>query len=144
MRDSSPLFCIGLLTAILTAGCITSARNATPLTSAGRVISAATIERSGATNAWEVLRKVGTHMSFREDARGNPTSLTYRGHSSVRLSPEPLLVVDGAFIERFDYLRDIPAISIETLQILDGTEGTRYFGTGGGNGAIVVSTKVKE
>ena len=82
-------------------------------------------------------------MRLREDARGNPSSLTARGYSSIELSPNPLLLVDGAPIDGFDYLRDIPACSIESIRILDGTEGTRYFGTGAGNGVILVSTRTR-
>ena len=131
------------LVLLIVAGCASHRAERDPFTSADRLITAAAIERSGARNGWEALRSVGTYMKLREDARGNPSSLTTRGHSSIVLSASPLLLVDGAHIENFDYLRDIPAFSIESIRILDGTEGTRYFGTGAGNGVIMVSTRTR-
>jgi outer membrane cobalamin receptor len=140
-RRSTRLLPLALLVAV---GCASAERaERDPFTSAGRLITAAAIERSGARNGWEALRTAGTHMRLREDARGNPSSVTARGHSSIELSPNPLLLVDGAHIDSFDYLRDIPAYSIESIRILDGTEGTRYFGTGAGNGVILVSTRTR-
>lgn len=129
---------------VLLAGCAGTRPAASPLTSAGRLITADAIERSGARNGWEALRAAGTHMTFGEDSRGNPTTITRRGHSSIELSPYPLLVVDGAHIDRFEYLRDIPALSIASIRVLDGTEATRYFGTGAGNGAILVFTRTHD
>lgn len=115
-----------------------------PFESAGRVITAQEIEKSGARNAWEALKSGGMHLSFREDSRGNPVSMTYRGRSSLHLSPFPLLLVDGTAIDHFDYLRDIPAWTVASIRVLDGVEATRYFGTGAGNGAIVVATKAND
>ena len=132
------------LALLIAAGCASGGRaERDPFTTSGRVITAEAIERSGARNGWEALRSAGTYMRLREDARGNPSSLTARGYSSIELSPYPLLLVDGAHMESFEYLRDIPAFSIESIRILDGAEGTRYFGTGAGNGVILVSTRTR-
>jgi outer membrane cobalamin receptor len=140
-RRSTRLLPLALLIAT---GCASAQRaERDPFTSAGRLITAAAIERSGARNGWEALRSAGSYMSLREDARGNPSSLTARGHGSIALSSFPLLLVDGAHMDSFEYLRDIPAYSIESIRILDGTEGTRYFGTGAGNGVILVSTRTR-
>lgn len=140
-RRSTRLLPLVLLVA---AGCATAKQaEREPYTSAGRLITAEAIARTGARNGWEVLRSVGSYMRLGEDARGNPSSLTARGHGSIVLSSSPLLLVDGAYMESYEYLRDIPATNIESMRILDGTEGTRYFGTGAGNGVILVSTRTR-
>lgn len=106
----------------------------------GKTISAEQIRRSGARTGWEALKRTGTHLSMREDARGEPSRLNYRGHNSIQLSSTPLLYVDGAQMASFTYLRDIPARVISRIRIYSGVSGTKYFGTGGGNGVILVET----
>lgn len=106
----------------------------------GKLITANMIERSGADNAWEALQRNGTHLSLRETANGEPTKMTYRGHNSIVLSSTPLLVVDGARMVEFTYLRNVPAVMIDNIRVLNGISGTKYYGTGGGNGVVVVTT----
>jgi outer membrane cobalamin receptor len=110
--------------------------------SEGKLITAEDIERSGATNAWDALKHSGTHLSQRETASGEPSRLTYRGRSSIMLSPAPVVYVDGARTPDFGHLRQMPAHNIASIRVLAGIEGTRYYGTGGGNGVIVIQTKV--
>lgn len=114
------------------------ARNVAP---EGKVITAEQIKRSGATNGWEALKRSGTHLSMRENARGEPSRLSYRGHNSIVLSNTPVLYVDGAQMASFNYLRELPADIIARIRVFSGVSGTKYFGTGGGNGVILVETR---
>ncbi len=107
----------------------------------GKLITAEMIKQSGATNAWDAIKRSGTHLSFRENSRGEPSSLTYRGRSSIYLSTAPIVVLDGARVSDFTALRDIPAHTISQIRIYTGITGTKYYGTGGGNGVIFVVTK---
>jgi outer membrane cobalamin receptor len=107
-----------------------------------RVITAAQIQRTGALNALEALQRTGTHFSVQQTARGEVTGLTRRGHSSLVLGPSPLVYVDGARTNSFLVLLEVPAAAITRIRIYNGIEGTRFFGTGGGNGVIVVDTHV--
>lgn len=109
--------------------------------SEGRVITAEQIRNSGATNAWEALRRVGTHLAMRETANGQPARLMNRGPSSILLSNEPLVVIDGVRMIDFRTLNTVPANIISSIRILAGHEGTTRYGTGAGNGVIVVETK---
>jgi len=109
-----------------------------------QLISAADIQRSNATNAWDVLRRSGAMLSFREGPNGEPARLqTRRGRSSVQLrtSDTPLVIYDGARLVDFRVLRSIPANSIMTIRILNGIEGTQYQGTGAGGGVIIIESK---
>ena len=45
----------------------------------GKTITAEQIRRSGARNGWEALQRNGTHLSMRENYRGDPSRLNYRG-----------------------------------------------------------------
>ena len=132
-----------LLSAAMMTACVGRASPPTqPNPSEGRVIGMEEIARLGGTNAWEVLQRAGPHLAMRDDGRGNPTRLTYRGSSSIELSNAPLLYLDGVRISDFKRLQDIAASTIETIQILNGTQATKYYGTGAGNGVIAIITRV--
>jgi outer membrane cobalamin receptor len=109
----------------------------------GRVITAEQIRKSGATNAWDALRRVGTHLTMRETSNGQPARLMNRGPSSILLSSDPLVVIDGVRMIDFRTLDQVPAQIISSIRILAGHEGTTRYGTGAGNGVIVVETKVQ-
>ncbi len=111
-------------------------------TAPGRVITAEQIARSGATNAWEALRRSSTHLLVRENSRGEQARISHRGANSLLLSNEVLVVVDGIHLTDWTYLREIPAASIAYIRIMSGPQGTVQYGTPAGNGVIVVSTAV--
>ena len=107
----------------------------------GKVISAAEIEKSGARNAWEALRRSGTHLRLTEGARGEPGTVRKRGDGSMVLSNAPTVVLDGVLLVDFRALIEVPARIIEEIRILNGIDGTARYGTGSGNGVIVVTTR---
>lgn len=106
------------------------------------MITAEQISRSGATNAWEALRRSGTHLLVRENSRSEQARISHRGPNSLLLSNEMLVIVDGIQLVNWSYLRDIPAASIAPIQIMLGAQATVQYGTPAGNGAIIVSTGV--
>lgn len=107
------------------------------------LISAERIERSGARNGWEALARSGAPISLGETPNGEPRSLNRRGRTSITLSSTPLLVVDDVLMADFHYLRRIPAETIEFIRILNGATGTMRYGTGAGNGVVVVQTRAR-
>jgi outer membrane cobalamin receptor len=115
---------------------------ANPAAEHGQVITRADISRFRVTNAWEAVRRGATHLVMREGSRGGPDRITHRGATSFRLSPDVLFVVDGTVLADHNALRDIRAETISYIRILSGTEGTRDYGTGGGNGVVVIATAI--
>ena len=106
------------------------------------------IVRSGARDAFEALRLAHTNISLSE-ARGQMTlarqiSATSRGRSSFSLSPQMLLVVDGASRLELSSLREIPADNVAWIRVMTAMEATPLYGTEGGNGAIVVRTRIPD
>jgi TonB-dependent starch-binding outer membrane protein SusC len=106
----------------------------------GRVITGEQIERSGATNAWDALRRLGTHLTLTESGIGQAQSIRHRGNSSVNLSNAPTVLVDG-IRHPPSSLQEVPANRIVEIRILGGVAGTSRYGTGSGNGVIVVTTR---
>jgi len=140
MPASFRLPALGLI-AFLTACGLHSATK--PLTDdEGYLLTAEDVRRIGGDNAWDVLRRSGAPLSITEDRNGNPGSIRKRGNSSLSMSSTPLLVVDDVQMTDVAYLRDIPAASIHTIRVISGAKGTLRYGTGSGNGVIVVTTRV--
>jgi outer membrane cobalamin receptor len=128
--------------AIASTGCAANrGRQVEPMPEEARVITAEQIQRTGANNAWEAIQRTGNHLQATDTGFGEPRDLRWRGHSSVQLSAAPLVYVDGARMSDFRRLRDLPAELIDKILIYGGVAGTTYFGTGGGNGVIVVRTR---
>lgn len=82
-----------------------------------RVITAAEIERSGATNAWEALERSGTMLQFEDE--GVPE----RARSRLALARLPRVVVDGIQMLEIRLLRDIPANVISRIRVLSSLHG---------------------
>ena len=106
------------------------------------------IVRSGATDAFEALRLANTHISLSE-ARGQMTlardvQATSRGRSSFVLSAQMLLVVDDVQRLSVSALHEIPAHNVEWIRVMTSLEATPIYGTEGGNGAIVVKTRIPD
>lgn len=124
------------------AGCAPAAsRSAASGAEEGHLITRERIQRSGAKNGWDALSRTGAPVSLSETPAGEPRSLNRRGRNSIRLSSTPLLVVDNVLMADFHYLRRIPAETIEYIRILNGASGTMRYGTGAGNGVVVVETR---
>ncbi len=116
-----------------------SPRPARPEPGSSRVITREQILRSGAVDAWQALKHFATFLEIKENRRGEGR-VYQRGRASFLLSSELMLVVDEAQVADFQYLRQIPAETIDYIRVLKGPEGTAAYGTGAGNGVVVVRT----
>ncbi len=105
------------------------------------LISETQIERSGALNAWEAMKRLAPQFRYGEKRDGQPTQLERRGRSSILLNDAPRVFVDGADVVDFRSLTQIPASTIFSIEILTGIEGTTYYGSNAVSGVILVRTK---
>lgn len=99
------------------------------------------IARSGGQNAWEVLKREAPELNYQEKHDGEPTQLGRRGRSSLVLKDTPMLFVDGVQVVDFRNLQQIPASTLFSIEILNGLDGTTYYGTNASSGVILVHTK---
>jgi outer membrane cobalamin receptor len=99
------------------------------------------IARSGRATAWEVLRKLVPQLTYGEKKSGQPSRLERRGRSSFLLSDAPLVFLDGVRLPDFRTLEQVAASTIETIEILNGIDGTTYYGSNAVSGVIVIRTK---
>ncbi|HSU17684.1 Plug domain-containing protein [Longimicrobium sp.] len=130
-----------------TAGCATlhparDGESHSPARSTSHYLSSQEIKESGAQNAWEVLRRLGG-VRLQETADGTPVGIRpTRGHQTIVLDDTPIVLLDGARLLDFALLRSVPARQIDSVEFLNGINGTLKHGTGGGGGAIVILTRV--
>ena len=101
------------------------------------------IARSATTNAWDLLRSRVRRYDFTEDRYGRPRNIrSKRGRSTIIMSDSdtPLVLVDGARLTDFGVLRDISTLSIESVELLSGIDGTSAQGTNASAGVIYIHT----
>ena len=106
------------------------------------VITAEAIERSGATDAWEVLKRLSTTARTTESYDGEPQRLhPRRGHGSLYLRDDPVVYVDGVPLSDIRALRQIGASDIDNIEEMGSIEATAYFGTNSNAGVILIRSK---
>lgn len=104
-----------------------------------RLITAATIEKSGAQSVWEALQRTIPFYSFESNGQ-----IRHRGRTSMVLPDQPLIVLDGITLTDFSILTGMPASDVWLIEVVDGVDATTYYGTNAGQGAIRIYTKTSE
>lgn len=105
------------------------------------VITEEMIARSGGQTAWEVLRREVPQITYRENRSGQASSMQRRGRSSINLNDSPMVLVDGVRSQDIRTLQQLPASVLLSIEVLNGTEGTTYYGTDAVGGVIIIKTK---
>lgn len=98
-------------------------------------------DQASSTDASAALAGNTTGVSVASGgAMGSGTNITIRGNSSVTGSSAPLVVIDGVPLEA-SAMKDINPDDIETQTVLKGGAATALYGSRGGNGVIIITTK---
>lgn len=105
------------------------------------VITQAMIERSKGKTAWEVLKIEVPDFTYGEKASGDPVKLVRRGKSSFLLNDTPMLYLDGLRLTDLKNLQQIDASTLRRIEILNGIDGTTYYGTDAEGGVILMFSK---
>lgn len=108
------------------------------------VITTEAIERSGATDAWEIIKKLSTMARARESYDGEPQRLEpKRGHGSIVLRDDPMVYVDGIPLSDLRTLRQIGAHDVDSIEEMGSIEATAYFGTNSNAGVILIHSRTR-
>jgi TonB-dependent SusC/RagA subfamily outer membrane receptor len=108
-----------------------------------RLITREEIERSGAVDAFDAIKRAGSYLNISERKRGD-IRITERGRSSFLLSPQILLVVDDVMMTNLNALHDIRAENLDWIRVMTGAEATSQYGTDAANGVVVVATRIPQ
>jgi outer membrane cobalamin receptor len=132
------------LSAIALTGCAYFRSSSPPPERASaQFITADEIARSGASNAWDLLRIRARAYEFTEDRYGRPRFIrTRRGRSTLNVAGAdmPMIVIDGARLTDLVSLRDLSVGAIESVELLNGIAGTATQGTNASAGVIYIHT----
>jgi outer membrane receptor protein involved in Fe transport len=107
--------------------------------SAGRVITAEAIAKSGAKTAWDAVRFTVPNVQLRE-VRGEPARIQRRGRASLYQDDQVRVILDHVPIDDLQVLKQIAAADILTIEILTGLDATTQYGAASTSGAIVITT----
>jgi outer membrane cobalamin receptor len=114
-------------------------------TSGGTVtITREQIERSAATNAWELLKNDVRRYTYQEDRSGRPLRIVaQRGVSSIVLadSDAPMIIIDGARLTEISALAQLSSGAISSIEVLSGIRGSGSQGTNASAGVIYIHTR---
>ena len=95
------------------------------------------------SNVAEALqgKLAGVQVLSQDGRPGASVSIKVRGGGSISQSNEPLYIVDGFPVSD---ISDIPADQIVSIDVLKDASSTAIYGSRGGNGVILVTTKGAE
>ncbi len=127
--------------ALILTGCAANPHASNSPRRSPRFITREDIERTGAADAFEALRRAGTFLAIHEQKSGDIRA-SERGNSSILLGSQILLVVDDMMLLNLNSLKDIRADAVESMAVLSGAEATPFYGTGAANGVLVVKTRI--
>lgn len=123
----------------LAAACASGGSSGGPSTSSNRaVITAAELPTTGAETAYDAIKRLRP-----EFLRARPTQ-SYQLRDSAGVSgpaPEPALIVNGQRAGEVSDLRQIPAVSLESVRYYTIEQAKRKFGMQYAGGAIEVTYK---
>ena len=120
------------------------------------IAAAEIVESAPVTNVADLLtgRAAGVNVAAASGTAGMGSRIRIRGSSSISLSNEPLLYVDGVRVEsgspsmRFytggqepSRLNDFNPEDIESIEIIKGPAAATLYGTEAANGVIRITTK---
>ncbi|MDR3118163.1 MAG: TonB-dependent receptor [Mediterranea sp.] len=103
-------------------------------------ISGAKLAAVPVSSAAEALQGkiAGVQVTTIDGAPGAEINIRVRGGTSVTQNNQPLYIVDGF---QADNINDIPPTDIQSIDVLKDASLTAIYGSRGGNGVVIVTTK---
>ncbi len=82
----------------------------------------------------------GVNIAATEGEAGSAPTIRIRGTGSVSASSAPLIVVDGLIVDN-DFLGSLDMNDVASFEILKDAASSAIYGSRGGNGVILITTK---
>lgn len=87
-----------------------------------------------------VGRVSGVNIQATEGEAGSAPTIRIRGTGSMVASSDPLIVVDGLVVDN-DFLGSLDMNEVESFEVLKDAASSAIYGSRGGNGVILITTK---
>ncbi len=82
----------------------------------------------------------GVNIQATEGEAGSAPTIRIRGTGSMVASSDPLIVVDGLIVDN-DFLGNLDMNDVESFEVLKDAASSAIYGSRGGNGVILITTK---
>ncbi|PJF33428.1 MAG: SusC/RagA family TonB-linked outer membrane protein, partial [Phototrophicales bacterium] len=82
----------------------------------------------------------GVTIQITDASAGASPTIRVRGIGSITADASPLIVVDGVVVDN-DYLGSLDMNDVESVEVLKDAASAAIYGSRGGNGVIMVTTK---
>lgn len=82
----------------------------------------------------------GVNVQATEGEAGSAPTIRIRGTGSINANASPLIVVDGIPVDG-DYLGSLDMNDVESFEVLKDAASASIFGSQGGNGVLMITTK---
>lgn len=82
----------------------------------------------------------GVNIQATEGEAGSAPTIRIRGTGSMVASSDPLIVVDGLVVDN-DFLGSLDMNEVESFEVLKDAASSAIYGSRGGNGVILITTK---
>ncbi len=82
----------------------------------------------------------GVNIQATEGEAGSAPTIRIRGTGSMVASSDPLIVVDGLVVDN-DFLSSLDMNDVESFEVLKDAASSAIYGSRGGNGVILITTK---
>ncbi len=82
----------------------------------------------------------GVNIAATEGEAGSAPTIRIRGTGSMVASSDPLIVVDGLIVDN-DFLGSLDMNDVESFEVLKDAASSAIYGSRGGNGVILITTK---
>ncbi len=112
------------------------------LTGAISKVSNETLDKLPVSRVDEALvgQVSGVNIAATEGEAGSAPTIRIRGTGSMVASSDPLIVVDGLIVDN-DFLGSLDMNDVESFEILKDAASSAIYGSRGGNGVILITTK---
>jgi len=112
------------------------------LTGAISKVSSKDIEELSVARVDDALvgRVSGVNIQATEGEAGSAPTIRIRGTGSMVASSDPLIVVDGLIVDN-DFLGSLDMNDVESFEVLKDAASSAIYGSRGGNGVILITTK---
>ncbi|MBB6463123.1 SusC/RagA family TonB-linked outer membrane protein [Flammeovirga kamogawensis] len=85
----------------------------------------------------------GVNIQMTNPQAGSSPTIQVRGVGSIGAAASPAVVVDGVLVDS-DYLASLDMNDVESIEVLKDASSAAIFGSRGGNGVIMITTKSGE
>jgi len=82
----------------------------------------------------------GVNIQMVDASAGSAPTIRVRGVGSITADASPLIVMDGVVVSS-DYLGSIDMADVESVEVLKDAASAAIYGSRGGNGVIMITTK---